>query len=468
MEQHPVPQNVTNFEFKLIGDMTVRQFAYLAAGIIVGYLFYTLPWPDIIRFPIAFLCGFVGFAFAFMPIEERPLDKWFTNFIRSVYSPTQFLWKKSPQVPSFWEYQVPKFSSSKTLIPTGEMHQKLEEYLKTLPPKTQNLLDEMETKRLLSLNLGGTNQSPILMPQIPLIPNQTNIVKIHRLHARDEKGGIIFIQQQTKPSEVPKQDTFKREAPKPEAQKPEQPINPNITIGPGGIITKTQTTPLNQRPAAQITQQVVKKVEKQAVRSNLTDQNSELKKQIDELQKQINVLKTEPIPETMTGKEFDNKIKELVAKLSETEKQRQQTENELIRLRRKIGQDQENQPTIKPQAYQEVDTKQQPTAKYVSGKTAQQKGIPTLTTTPNVISGIVTDDLGNIIQDTIIIIKDKTDNPVRALKTNKVGQFMISTPLENGTYYLELEKEGYKFDIIEVELNGSVLSPLEIKPKTNI
>ncbi|EKD47460.1 MAG: hypothetical protein ACD_66C00049G0001, partial [uncultured bacterium] len=28
MEQHPVPQNVTGFQFKLIGDITLKQFAY--------------------------------------------------------------------------------------------------------------------------------------------------------------------------------------------------------------------------------------------------------------------------------------------------------------------------------------------------------------------------------------------------------------------------------------------------------
>ena len=34
LQQHPVPQHIASYEFKLIGDMTIKQFAYLAGGII--------------------------------------------------------------------------------------------------------------------------------------------------------------------------------------------------------------------------------------------------------------------------------------------------------------------------------------------------------------------------------------------------------------------------------------------------
>jgi len=43
MDNHPIPQDITGFEFKLIGNMTLKQFAYVAGGAIIGLVFYALP-----------------------------------------------------------------------------------------------------------------------------------------------------------------------------------------------------------------------------------------------------------------------------------------------------------------------------------------------------------------------------------------------------------------------------------------
>lgn len=88
-----------------------------------------------------------------------------------------------------------------------------------------------------------------------------------------------------------------------------------------------------------------------------------------------------------------------------------------------------------------------------------------LTTFPNVINGIVKDQTGAYLEGVITVIHDKEGLPVRALKTNKLGQFTGSTPLPNGTYTLELEKEGFNFDVLQVELSGQVLPPLLITAK---
>jgi len=95
-----------------------------------------------------------------------------------------------------------------------------------------------------------------------------------------------------------------------------------------------------------------------------------------------------------------------------------------------------------------------------------------LTTFPNVINGIIKDkpslpdgNLGASLEGVVAVIYDKEGLPVRALKTNKLGQFSGSTPLPNGTYTLELEKDGFSFDVLQIELSGEVLSPLLITPK---
>ncbi len=96
-EAHPIPQNVTSFQFKLVGDMTLKQFGYLAAGAGLAYLlfvFFSRNYP-IITWPVIVISALLGVAFAFVPIGSRPLDHWLAAFLRAVYSPTKRVWAKN-------------------------------------------------------------------------------------------------------------------------------------------------------------------------------------------------------------------------------------------------------------------------------------------------------------------------------------------------------------------------------------
>src|SRR3989344_8188873 len=99
MEQHPVPQNVTTFQFRLIGDMTIKQFGYLAGGVILAYISYKLPLPFFFTWPMVIVFALGGFGFAFVPIEERPMDVWVLSFLKSIYSPTEYVWQRLPPKP---------------------------------------------------------------------------------------------------------------------------------------------------------------------------------------------------------------------------------------------------------------------------------------------------------------------------------------------------------------------------------
>jgi hypothetical protein len=54
--------------------------------------------------------------------------------------------------------------------------------------------------------------------------------------------------------------------------------------------------------------------------------------------------------------------------------------------------------------------------------------------------------------------------PVRAFKTNALGQFTAATPLANGEYEVILEdpKKANEFEKIHITLDGSIFEPLEI------
>ena len=94
IEQHPIPQDVAGYKFRLIGDMTLKQFIWLAAGIILGLFIYQLPLPFFFKYPLAAIAVGLGAGIAFVPIEGRSMDKWLIAFIKSIYSPTQYVWKK--------------------------------------------------------------------------------------------------------------------------------------------------------------------------------------------------------------------------------------------------------------------------------------------------------------------------------------------------------------------------------------
>jgi hypothetical protein len=85
---------------------------------------------------------------------------------------------------------------------------------------------------------------------------------------------------------------------------------------------------------------------------------------------------------------------------------------------------------------------------------------------PNLLVGMVLDPQGRIIEGAILEIRDSKGVPVRALKTNKLGQFRIVTALANDTYEIETEKRGYTFDIIKVTAKGEPVPPIEIRAKT--
>ena len=107
MEQHPIPQNISSYQFRLVGDMTLKQFFQLAGGFLVGLIFYSSPLIGIIKWPFAIFSVILGAAMAFVPLEERPLEKWIFAFFKAIYSPTLFKWKRTTETPKFFLDETP-------------------------------------------------------------------------------------------------------------------------------------------------------------------------------------------------------------------------------------------------------------------------------------------------------------------------------------------------------------------------
>lgn len=99
MQEHPIPQDVTGYKFHIVGNMTLKQFAQVGAGVLVGVIFYNTNLLPIFKWPLVALSVGLGAMMAFVPIEERPLDHWIVTFFRRLYSPTKFYWRKESSIP---------------------------------------------------------------------------------------------------------------------------------------------------------------------------------------------------------------------------------------------------------------------------------------------------------------------------------------------------------------------------------
>ncbi len=93
IQQHPVPQDISNYKFRLIGDMTIKQFASLGISIVLSVIIYSAPLPFFFKYPLSFVFLLLGVGMAFVPVQGRTLDVWIVAFIKSIYSPTQYIWK---------------------------------------------------------------------------------------------------------------------------------------------------------------------------------------------------------------------------------------------------------------------------------------------------------------------------------------------------------------------------------------
>jgi len=87
---------------------------------------------------------------------------------------------------------------------------------------------------------------------------------------------------------------------------------------------------------------------------------------------------------------------------------------------------------------------------------------PSVPTQPNKLVGMVLDTNQKILTNTIVEIKNLQGLVARAVKTNALGQFFITTPLENGSYIITADKPGYQFSSQQLVLAGQIIPPLQI------
>ena len=149
--KHPVPQNVMDVEFKVVGDLTVRQVMYLFGGGIMVALFWKSGLPQFWRWAFMIFSGVLSIAIAFVPVQERGLDKWVISFIGAITSPSQRIWRKTYSPPSYFlaDYASIIRNEIITLTP-AKSRNKLDEFLGQIE-NSKSHYDDKEDERLKSI-----------------------------------------------------------------------------------------------------------------------------------------------------------------------------------------------------------------------------------------------------------------------------------------------------------------------------
>lgn len=113
-------------------------------------------------------------------------------------------------------------------------------------------------------------------------------------------------------------------------------------------------------------------------------------------------------------------------------------------------------PTVAPGQSASVTT--------VTPEKSLKAGFPQLPDTPNIVMGIIRDPRGKVLPNILVEIMNEQGVPVRAFKTNALGQFAAATPLPNGNYIVILEdpRKQNEFEQIQIALDGKIFNPLEI------
>lgn len=305
MEQHPIPQQISSYEFKLIGEMTLKQFLKAAGGILLAVAVNSTGLIFFIKWPLMIILAAGGLALAFVPFEDRPLETWLVSFIKSIYSPTIFTYKKQGN---------------------------------------KNWLDLDESK---------------------IRKEEEEKEKVEQIPVKDEKKVSEFIK--SLPS-------IKREEVEETAEELEKVKEEEVKIELPKVEEKKEPAKVEIKP-----------------------EPVESKEEVDWREKKANLnLKTE-----------------------------------------KLG----------------------ATGAAVFGSIP----MPDIPEIPNLIMGMVTDATDKIIEGAIVEIQDEKGNPNRVLKTNTLGQFRSATPLTSGKYLVITEREGLKFDRVEIDLKGQIVEPIKIK-----
>lgn len=406
MENHPIPQDVTGFKFKLIGSVTVKQFLYLIIGGVLAVVCFMLPIPGIIKYPLSFLFGGIGTALAFIPIEGRPMDVMMKNFLKALPAENQYIFRKKGAEALIAEYFTPPtVAAVKTQVAADNTSTALDTkralLFKTLRQSYRP--DEKEEAVLKNINAFLDESTHSATPPIQRVDENpqntpTQVVLPTETMPSMSSDAVKIV---TPISDIPRETAITKPSPK----------------------VRVVESPTTESASAQEPEPI--KPEMPSVEIVAQPAPTQQPKVAEPASPHVSAAPQEAIPQTSTP-------------MTTTATQASTT------------------PSVAPNETINVTS--------VAPAASLKAGFPELPDTPNIVMGIIKDPRGRIIPNILVEIMDLQGIPVRAFKTNALGQFAAATPLPNGEYNVILEdpRKQNEFEQIQINLNGEIFQPLEI------
>ena len=401
LEQHAIPTEVTTYEFRLVGDMTLKQFGWLAGGILLAIFTYIAIPLFIIKWPLIFIFAFGGAAIAFVPYEGRTLDRWLIAFFKAVYMPTEFVWHKEQRIPDYFQTvkRLPDFKPQSNI--TNLEQAQVQNFVDTLPLLTAtNSSDQAELQQL--------NQIRSLYAPADSLPNPT----------QTPSTDLQLIDPLNLDSALP---------PQPETQftsdilkSPDSPIGQTSSAR---IISETTNAQSSHLPLTN-TQPTEPQINPQADQQQLSEVAHQIEQQLDIQPDQFTEQAPSATNSFSTALDLDPQLQSAMAAPTQ------------------------NLPDISDfTALKPTDT----------NSFTNSAGLPA-----NIISGTVVDPNQQPVHQAIVEIIDHHGFPVRALKTDINGHFQIATPIVSGPYTLKLEKSGYQIPPQNFQANDNPIPPFNL------
>lgn len=515
VEQHSVPQHIASFEFKLFGNLTVRQFVTLAIPMSLAALIFFSGLPPLVRFILSGAIGLFGLFIALVPIGGRPFDKWVFSFIKAVLSPTQRVWIKEERLPEFLNVVVAP-PAAVEIVPesiTAQGRERLKNYLRSLPRGEVGPLDVKEQIAVERLGLaqeaatasgreaGRPPKTPILWPtgSLPQITRAAHVSMARMSAAETETTGYQGKMEESLPTivapinAVPRIADHAKPYALPGLEKKLRQVHRGETVqlvprvkaqlASEANFTVESVIPI-KTPDRQV--KLIHGIGKTRARklhfappegfdlSKLPIRGERRFEISEELKRRFTFN-----PESLFGEEKQNIKVEPAPHASEAGKsggetkihkaQRAPKEAHFV-PKPKITTTAASDVRLAPEEKEVLDSRisisGQPTQTSAMQADLNRAQIVPLTHVPNVMSGIVTTKDGEPVEKVILVVRDSHGIPVRALKTNKLGQFLSATPLPDGVYTVEVESELYHFAPFSINLTGQVVEPLEIKAES--
>ncbi len=163
MEQHPVPRQITTFEFKLIGFMTLKQFLYLVVFLPLAYIIIRVFPIPVLNFLLGIIVAAFGLALAFVPINDRPLDVFLKNLYKRITSSTQYVYRKGDEGIYFLD-DSSQSEDPRKVSAHLDSQQKLKRYLQQVNQHQPIEEDALEQRKK---SITSVLNSPQKQPEIP-------------------------------------------------------------------------------------------------------------------------------------------------------------------------------------------------------------------------------------------------------------------------------------------------------------